>query len=125
MRRESWGHYDWLDKDEAYAARFADADADVTEALEAEARRRARLRNSISNARVLQESRPTLRAAHARTSTRLSLEDEAVDVAVVVFGDPESVTPTQELNFKCACSAARSKGISGRQSITRADAVAR
>ena len=36
-------HYDWLEKDEAYAARFADADADVTEALEAEARRRAQV----------------------------------------------------------------------------------
>ncbi len=34
-------HYDWLEADEAYAARFTDVEEGVTEALEAEARRRA------------------------------------------------------------------------------------
>jgi hypothetical protein len=34
-------HYDWLEHDPEYAARFKDVDADVTEALETEARRRA------------------------------------------------------------------------------------
>ena len=36
-------HYNWLEADEAYAARFQDVDEGVTEALEAEARRRAQL----------------------------------------------------------------------------------
>ncbi len=34
-------HYNWLQADEAYAARFKDVEEGVTEALEAEARRRA------------------------------------------------------------------------------------
>lgn len=34
-------HYLWLETDKAYAARFKDAEEDVTESLEAEARRRA------------------------------------------------------------------------------------
>ena len=34
-------HYNWLETDDAYAARFKDVDESVTEALEAEARRRA------------------------------------------------------------------------------------
>ncbi len=34
-------HYNWLEADEAYAARFKDVEEGVTEALEAEARRRA------------------------------------------------------------------------------------
>ena len=36
-------HYDWLDADDAYAGRFREVEEDVTEALEAEARRRAQL----------------------------------------------------------------------------------
>ena len=34
-------HYDWLEADDAYAAHFKDVEEGVTEALEAEARRRA------------------------------------------------------------------------------------
>jgi hypothetical protein len=34
-------HYDWLEADAGYADRFKDAEEEVTEALEAEARRRA------------------------------------------------------------------------------------
>ena len=37
-------HYDWLEADEEYAARFKEAEEAVTEALEAEARRRAQFR---------------------------------------------------------------------------------
>ncbi len=36
-------HYNWLETDEGYAARFTDVEESVTEALEAEARRRAQL----------------------------------------------------------------------------------
>ncbi len=36
-------HYNWLESDEGYAARFKEAEEGVTEALEAEARRRAQV----------------------------------------------------------------------------------
>ena len=36
-------HYDWLETDEGYTARFKEAEEGVTEALEAEARRRAQV----------------------------------------------------------------------------------
>ena len=36
-------HYDWLTSDDAYAERFKEVEEDVTESLEAEARRRAQL----------------------------------------------------------------------------------